>query len=117
MTQLKLSFTDTHYKVMEDATICYLSTVLKTPGGNTSKKVFKGVARLKSGDTSDVELAKKIARAKAERAAYKAYKVIAQKVKEDYEKKIAELSGFIYNASYIVRHNSEYIQEQANSIF
>ena len=35
---------------------------------------YKGIARLKNGDTSDIEVAKDVARSKAVRAAFKSYR-------------------------------------------
>ena len=119
MTSLKLKFLNTWYNVTDKATVCYLDAALVCPilVGHSKFKVFKGVARLKPGDASDVELAKRIARAKAERAAYKAYKTAVMHTVEYYEAILQDLQEFVDKANYIVEHNGEYIQKEANTTF
>ena len=56
---------------------------------------FKGIARYKSGDANDKELAKEIARSKAVRRAFKAYRNVAQHCFDIITGEAFDLCGFM----------------------
>lgn len=61
---------------------------------NTINVEYKGVARLKKGDDSDIEAAKAIARAKAVRAAFKAFRVLVNEITEAIYREYADCFDF-----------------------
>lgn len=56
---------------------------------------FKGIARYKTGDTNDKELAREIARSKAVRRAFKAYRNVAQHCFDVITGEAFDLCGFM----------------------
>jgi len=56
---------------------------------------FKGIARYKTGDKNDKELAREIARSKAVRRAFKAYRNVAQHCFEIITNEAMDCCGFI----------------------
>ena len=56
---------------------------------------FKGIARYKTGDVNDKELAREIARAKAVRRAFKGYRNVAQYCFDVITKEAIDNCGFI----------------------
>jgi len=61
---------------------------------NTINVEYKGIARLKKGDNSDIETAKAIARAKAVRAAFKAFRVLTNEITEAIYREYADCFDF-----------------------
>ena len=55
---------------------------------------FKGIARLKATDTSDIEAAKAIARSKAVRSAFKAYRRYVSEIYVAFYREVTDLFGF-----------------------
>ena len=60
---------------------------------------FIGIARLKSGDIRDTELAKKVAERKALRQMYSAYYNILNEMKDNFERKTKELDNALATLS------------------
>lgn len=61
---------------------------------NTLAPEFKGVARYKEGDNFDVAGASEIARCKAVRAAFRAYRALAYELYDYMDKKVIDFGNF-----------------------
>ena len=78
-----------------------LAGIIKEEIPNSYKNVlvgeveFKGIARYKSGDINDKELAREIARSKAVRRAFKEYRNVAQYCFDIITKEAIDNCGFI----------------------
>lgn len=68
-----------------------------------------GVAKLMDGDTFDVEVGKKIARAKAESVAYANVANVIIKVYSKFGDALNSMEDFFDKASRVLVHNEEYV--------
>lgn len=113
---LKLQFRDITYKVNEKKGVVVALTNFRTPlsmeaGANQCINTI-GIARLNkiAGDTFNIEVGKKIARAKAEKEAFIQFKTMLL----TYENKIfqarLDISKVIDTTSSHIEHQKEYIK-------
>lgn len=72
---------------------------------------YKGVARLKNGDTSDIEIAKDVARSKAVRAAFKNYRNYLAEVFDYIARELYDFGGTIMSIDKKIAAVDEEIQE------
>ena len=113
---LKLQFRDITYKVNEKKGVVVALAYFRTPscmeaGANQCVNTI-GIARLNksAGDTFNVEVGKKIARAKAEKEAFTQFRTMLL----NYENKIfqarLDISKVIDTMSSHIEHQKEYIK-------
>lgn len=113
---LKLQFRDITYKVNEEkgvvVALAYFYTPLSMEVGANQYINTIGIARLNksTGDTFNIEVGKKIARAKAEKEAFIQFKTMLL----NYENKIfqarLDISKVIDTMSSHIEHQKEYIK-------
>lgn len=113
---LKLQFRDITYKVNEEkgvvVALAYFRTPLSMEAGANQCINTIGIARLNksAGDTFDIEVGKKIARAKAEKEAFIQFKTMLL----NYENKVfqarLDISKAIEKMSSHIEHQKEYIK-------
>ena len=72
---------------------------------------YKGVARLKNGDTSDIEIAKDVARSKAVRAAFKNYRNYLAEIFDYMARELYDFGGTIMSIDKKISAVDEEIQE------
>lgn len=72
---------------------------------------YKGVARLKNGDTSDIEIAKDVARSKAVRAAFKNYRNYLAEIFDYIARELYDFGGTIMSIDKKIAAVDEEIQE------
>lgn len=72
---------------------------------------YKGVARLKDGDTSDIEIAKDVARSKAVRAAFKNYRNYLAEIFDYMARELYDFGGSIMSIDKKIAAVDEEIQE------
>ena len=72
---------------------------------------YKGVARLKNGDTSDIEIAKDVARSKAVRAAFKNYRNYLAEIFDYMARELYDFGGTIMSIDKKIAAVDEEIQE------
>lgn len=72
---------------------------------------YKGVARLKNGDTSDIEIAKDVARSKAVRAAFKNYRNYLAEIFDYMARELYDFGGTIMSIDKKIAAVNEEIQE------
>ena len=72
---------------------------------------YKGVARLKNGDTSDIEIAKDVARSKAVRAAFKNYRNYLSEIFDYIARELYYFGGTIMSIEKKIAAVDEEIQE------
>lgn len=113
---LKLQFRDITYKVNEKKGVVVALAYFRTPlcmeaGANQCINTI-GIARLNksAGDTFNIEVGKKIARAKAEKEAFILFKTVLL----NYDKKIVQarldIAEAIITMSSNIEHQKEYIK-------
>ena len=113
---LKLQFRDITYKVNEKKCIVVALANFRTPlsmeaGANQCINTI-GIARLNksAGDTFNIEVGKKIARAKAEKEAFTQFRTMLL----NYEKKVfqarLDIAEAIITMSSHIEHQKEYIK-------
>lgn len=113
---LKLQFRDITYKVNEKkgvvVALAYFRTPLSMEAGANQCINTIGIARLNksAGDTFNIEVGKKIARAKAEKEAFILFKTVLL----NYDKKIVQacldIAEAIITMSSNIEHQKEYIK-------
>lgn len=113
---LKLQFRDITYKVNEEKGIVVALAYFRTPlsmeaGANQCINTI-GIARLNksAGDTFNIEVGKKIARAKAEKEAFIQFKTILLKYEDKLFQARIEMSKAIDTISSHIEHQKEYIK-------
>lgn len=74
-------------------------------------QAFVGVAKLKDGDTNNVEQAKRIARRKALRQMYSFYYNVMKEMKENFEMRVSELDFDLARLSESKREMTRQIEE------
>lgn len=113
---LKLQFRDITYKVNEEKGVVVALANFRTPlsmeaGANQCINTI-GIARLNksAGDTFNIEVGKKIARAKAEKEAFTQFRTMLL----NYEKKVfqarLDIAEAIITMSSHIEHQKEYIK-------
>lgn len=113
---LKLQFRDITYKVNEEKGVVVALANFRTPlsmeaGANQCINTI-GIARLNksAGDTFNIEVGKKIARAKAEKEAFTQFRTMLL----NYEKKVfqarLDIAEAIITISSHIEHQKEYIK-------
>ena len=113
---LKLQFRDITYKVNEEkgvvVALAYFRTPLSMEAGANQCINTIGIARLNksAGDTFNIEVGKKIARAKAEKEAFLQFRTMLL----NYEKKVfqahLDIAEAIITMSSHIEHQKEYIK-------
>lgn len=113
---LKLQFRDITYKVNEKkgvvVALAYFRTPLSMEAGANQCINTIGIARLNksAGDTFNIEVGKKIARAKAEKEAFTQFRTMLL----NYEKKVfqarLDIAEAIITTSSHIEHQKEYIK-------
>ena len=113
---LKLQFRDITYKVNEKkgvvVALAYFRTPLSMEAGANQCITTIGIARLNksTGDTFNIEVGKKIARAKAEKEAFTQFRTMLL----NYEKKVfqarLDIAEAIITMSSHIEHQKEYIK-------
>ncbi len=113
---LKLQFRDITYKVNEEkgvvVALAYFRTPLSMEAGANQCINTIGIARLNksAGDTFNIEVGKKIARAKAEKEAFTQFRTMLL----NYEKKVfqarLDIAEAIITMSSHIEHQKEYIK-------
>mgnify|MGYP004499981769 FL=1 len=113
---LKLQFRDITYKVNEEkgvvVALAYFRTPLSMEAGANQCINTIGIARLNksAGDTFNIEVGKKIARAKAEKEAFIQFRTMLL----SYEKKVFQarlnIAEAIITMSSHIEHQKEYIK-------
>ena len=113
---LKLQFRDITYKVNEKkgvvVALAYFRTPLSMEAGANQCINTIGIARLNksAGDTFNIEVGKKIARAKAEKEAFTQFRTMLL----NYEKKVfqarLDIAEAIITMSSHIEHQKEYIK-------
>lgn len=113
---LKLQFRDITYKVNEKKGVVVALANFRTPlsmeaGANQGINTI-GIARLNksAGDTFNIEVGKKIARAKAEKEAFIQFKTILLKYEDKLFQARLEMSKVIDTMSSHIEHQKEYIK-------
>lgn len=117
------------YIINDGAIICFATPTMKssiirdwcsyydyvTPYGIKLKTKllheYKGVARLKDGDTSDIEIAKNVARSKAVRAAFKNYRNYLAEIFDYFARELYDFGGSIMSIDKKISAVDEEIQE------
>lgn len=112
----KLQFRDITYKVNEEKGVVVALAYFRTPlcmeaGANQCINTI-GIARLNksAGDTFNIEVGKKIARAKAEKEAFIQFKTILLKYEDKLFQARIEMSKAIDTMSSHIEHQKEYIK-------
>ena len=113
---LKLQFRDITYKVNEEkgvvVALAYFRTPLSMEAGANQCINTIGIARLNksAGDTFNIEVGKKIARAKAEKEAFIQFRTMLL----NYEKKVfqarLDMAEAVITMSAHIEHQKEYIK-------
>ena len=113
---LKLQYRDITYKVNEEkgvvVALAYFRTPLSMEAGANQCINTIGIARLNksAGDTFNIEVGKKIARAKAEKEAFLQFRTMLL----NYEKKVfqahLDIAEAIITMSSHIEHQKEYIK-------
>lgn len=113
---LKLQFRDITYKVNEEKGVVVALAYFRTPlcmeaGANQCINTI-GIARLNksAGDTFNIEVGKKIARAKAEKEAFTQFKAMLLKYEDKLFQARLEMSKAIDTMSLHIEHQKEYIK-------
>ena len=113
---LKLQFRDIAYKVNEEKGVVVALAYFRTPlcmeaGANQCINTI-GIARLNksTGDTFNIEVGKKIARAKAEKEAFIQFKKMLLKYEDKLFQARLEMSKVIDTMSSHIEHQKEYIK-------
>lgn len=113
---LKLQFRDITYKVNEKKGVVVALAYFRTPlcmeaGANQCINTI-GIAKLdkSAGDTFNVEVGKKIARAKAEKEAFIQFKAMLLKYEDKLFQARLEMSKAIDTMSSHIEHQKEYIK-------
>lgn len=113
---LKLQFRDITYKVNEKKGVVVALAYFRTPlcmeaGANQCINTI-GIARLNksAGDTFNIEVGKKIARAKAEKEAFTQFKAMLLKYEDKLFQARLEMSKAIDTMSSHIEHQKEYIK-------
>lgn len=113
---LKLQFRDITYKVNEEkgvvVALAYFRTPLSMEAGANQCINTIGIARLNksAGDTFNIEVGKKIARAKAEKEAFIQFKAMLLKYEDKLFQARLEMSKAIDTMSSHIEHQKEYIK-------
>lgn len=113
---LKLQFRDITYKVNEKkgvvVALAYFRTPLSMEAGANQCINTIGIARLNkiTGDTFNIEVGKKIARAKAEKEAFIQFKTMLLKYEDKLFQARLEMSKAIDTMSSHIEHQKEYIK-------
>lgn len=113
---LKLQFRDITYKVNEEKGVVVALAYFRTPlcmeaGANQCINTI-GIARLNksAGDTFNIEVGKKIARAKAEKETFILFKKMLLKYEDKLFQARLEMSKVIETMSSHIEHQKEYIK-------
>ena len=113
---LKLQFRDITYKVNEKKGVVVALANFRTPlsmeaGANQCINTI-GIARLNmsAGDTFNIEVGKKIARAKAEKEAFIQFRTMLLKYEDKLFQARLEMSKAIDTTSSHIEHQKEYIK-------
>lgn len=113
---LKLQFRDITYKVNEEKGVVVALANFRTPlsmeaGANQCINTI-GIARLNmsAGDTFNIEVGKKIARAKAEKEAFIQFRTMLLKYEDKLFQARLEMSKAIDTMSSHIEHQKEYIK-------
>lgn len=113
---LKLQFRDITYKVNEEKGVVVALANFRTPlsmeaGANQCINTI-GIARLNksAGDTFNIEVGKKIARAKAEKEAFIQFRTMLLKYEDKIFQARLEMSKAIDTMSSHIEHQKEYIK-------
>lgn len=113
---LKLQFRDITYKVNEKKGVVVALANFRTPlsmeaGANQCINTI-GIARLNmsAGDTFNIEVGKKIARAKAEKEAFIQFRTMLLKYEDKLFQARLEMSKAIDTMSSHIEHQKEYIK-------
>ncbi len=113
---LKLQFRDITYKVNEEkgvvVALAYFRTPLSMEAGANQCINTIGIAKLNksAGDTFNIEVGKKIARAKAEKEAFTQFKAMLLKYEDKLFQARLEMSKAIDTMSSHIEHQKEYIK-------
>lgn len=113
---LKLQFRDITYKVNEEkgvvVALAYFRTPLSMEAGANQCINTIGKAKLNksAGDTFNIEVGKKIARAKAEKEAFTQFKAMLLKYEDKLFQARLEMSKAIDTMSLHIEHQKEYIK-------
>ena len=113
---LKLQFRDITYKVNEEkgvvVALAYFRTPLSMEAGANQCINTIGIARLNksAGDTFDIEVGKKIARAKAEKEAFIQFKTMLLNYEDKVFQARLDISKAIEKMSSHIEHQKEYIK-------
>lgn len=113
---LKLQFRDITYKVNEKkgvvVALAYFCTPLSMEAGANQCINTIGIAKLNNstGDTFNIEVGKKIARAKAEKEAFIQFKTMLLKYEDKLFQARLEMSKAIDTMSSHIEHQKEYIK-------
>lgn len=113
---LKLQYRDITYKVNEKkgvvVALAYFRTPLSMEAGANQCINTIGIARLNrsAGDTFNIEVGKKIARAKAEKEAFIQFKTMLLKYEDKLFQACLEMSKAIDTMSSHIEHQKEYIK-------
>lgn len=113
---LKLQFRDITYKVNEEkgvvVALAYFRTPLSMEADANQCINTIGIARLNkiAGDTFNIEVGKKIARAKAEKEAFIQFKTMLLKYEDKLFQARLEMSKAIDTISSHIEHQKDYIK-------
>lgn len=109
---------DIKFNITNDAVVCIATPVdindifawdcQSWTGVGFRPRLAKGIARLKDGDTNDIETAKKVARKKALRKFYKEYKNSLTMTYRAMERKLGQFSDHIVD----VQNRAQKIEEE-----
>ena len=121
---IKIVFNAPQYTIAENnkAVICHLTCDVDAPEGllygyesyllyPLTKKVYKGVAIAKDGDTFDVNIGKKVALAKAENLAYKRINNFFKKYYKIYTDATKAIKDFDAKSKRVINHNISYMSK------
>ena len=113
---LKLQFRDITYKVNEEkgvvVALAYFRTPLSMEAGANQCINTIGIARLNksAGDTFNIEVGKKIARAKAEKEAFTQFRTMLLNYKKKVFQARLDIAEAIITMSSRIEHQKEYIK-------
>lgn len=113
---LKLQFRDITYKVNEEkgvvVALAYFRTPLSMEAGANQCINTIGIARLNksAGDTFNIEVGKKIARAKAEKEAFTQFRTMLLNYKKKVFQARLDIAETIITMSSRIEHQKEYIK-------
>ena len=113
---LKLQFRDITYKVNEKkgvvVALAYFRTPLSMEAGANQCINTIGIARLNksAGDTFNIEVGKKIARAKAEKEAFTQFRTMLLNYKKKVFQARLDIAETIITMSSRIEHQKEYIK-------